>query len=242
MEKTYKYELHCHTSESSRCAKSTGAEMADFYKRAGYTGLVITDHFLNGNTTVPRDLSWEERIDLYCKGYENAKRRGDEIGLDVFFGWEFNGDFVTLGLDKEWLKAHKDLDLMGRNEYLELIRSNGGYLIHAHPFRMGPYARAVHVTPLRVDALEVINAQNEDFQNKMAEYTAEQFGVTKVCGSDKHNAKLLKRLASLELDFRAESLQDLLNALRENRHRVKEYSVAETDGQIVLSEYMPEII
>ncbi len=241
MGNVYKYELHCHTSESSRCAKSTGAEMADFYQRAGYTGLVITDHFLNGNTTVPRDLSWEERIELYCKGYENAKKRGDEIGLDVFFGWEFNGDFVTLGLDKAWLKAHKDLDLMSRNEYLDLIRSEGGYLIHAHPFRMGPYARSVNVTPKRVDAIEVINAQNPDFQNKMADYAAEQFGVTKVCGSDKHNAKLLKRLASLELDYRAADLPDLIAGIKENRHTVKEYAISEVDGELVLKDYVQEV-
>ena len=241
MSQTYKYELHCHTSESSRCASSTGAEMADFYKKAGYTGLIITDHFLNGNTTVPKDLDWEERIELYCKGYENAKKRGDEIGLDVFFGWEFNGDFVTLGLDKEWLKAHKDLDKLSRNEYFDLIHANGGYLIHAHPYRMGPYARAVHVTPMKVDALEVINSQNQDFQNKMAEYTADLFGVTKVCGSDKHSATVLKRVASLELDFRPESLEDLLDAIRENRHTVKEYSISEVDGELVLADYVPEI-
>ena len=56
----YKYELHCHTSESSRCGQTSASDMADFYKKAGYTGLVITDHFLNGNTTVPKDLPWEE--------------------------------------------------------------------------------------------------------------------------------------------------------------------------------------
>lgn len=240
MNRLYKYELHCHTSEGSRCASSTGAEMVDFYKKAGYTGLFITDHFLDGNTTVPKDLEWEERIDLYCKGYENAKKRGDEIGLNVFFGWEYNGDFVTLGLDKEWLKAHKDLDKLTRLEYLELIRNNGGYLIHAHPFRMGPYARSVNVTPMRVDALEVINAGNEDFQNLMADYTATQFGVTKVCGSDNHNAKTSKKLASLELGFKAESLEDLLSAIKENRHTVKEYMVTDIDGLIMLKEYTPE--
>ena len=58
--------------------------MAVKYKEEGYTGIIVTDHFFNGNTTVPRDLPWEERVELFCKGYENAKAKGDEIGLDVY--------------------------------------------------------------------------------------------------------------------------------------------------------------
>ena len=45
----YKYEMHCHTAEGSKCGRATGAEMADFYKSMGYSGLVISDHFFNGN-------------------------------------------------------------------------------------------------------------------------------------------------------------------------------------------------
>ena len=37
----YKYETHCHTSQVSRCAKSTGAEMARKYKEIGYTGIIV---------------------------------------------------------------------------------------------------------------------------------------------------------------------------------------------------------
>ena len=79
----YKYEMHCHTSETSRCGKVSAAEMVDFYKSMGYSGLVISDHFLNGNTVVPKELPWEKRINQFCAGYEAAKKRGDEIGLPV---------------------------------------------------------------------------------------------------------------------------------------------------------------
>ncbi len=94
----YKYETHMHTMEASACAHSGGADMADKYKAEGYTGIIVTDHFFNGNSSVPRNLPWEERVDLYCKGYENAKKRGDEIGLDVFFGFEYGdggSDFLV---------------------------------------------------------------------------------------------------------------------------------------------------
>ena len=54
-----RYETHAHTSETSRCSHISGGELAEFYKSLGYTGLFITDHFFNGNTTVPRELEVE---------------------------------------------------------------------------------------------------------------------------------------------------------------------------------------
>ena len=73
----FKYDTHIHTKEGSLCATASGSYQAEAYKDAGYTGIIITDHFFRGNTTIRRDLPWEERIDLFCKGYENAKAKGD---------------------------------------------------------------------------------------------------------------------------------------------------------------------
>lgn len=236
----YKYELHCHTSESSRCGQTSASDMADFYKKAGYTGLVITDHFLNGNTTVPKDLPWEERIELYCKGYEEAKKRGDEIGLDVFFGFEFSGDFVVLGLGKEWLKEHEDLDKLVRSDFFETVHKDGGYIIHAHPFRESPYTKLLQVFPRQVDAIETINAVNTDFENNIANFIAEQYKVTKACGTDNHIG-LRKTLASLEIDFRAKNIDELINAMKNNLHSVKQYDAKEEKGEVILTEHIPEL-
>jgi len=236
----YKYEMHCHTSESSRCGLISASEMVDFYKRAGYTGLFITDHFLNGNTTVPKDLPWEERIELYCKGYEAAKKHGDEIGLDVFFGFEFGGDFVVIGLDKEWLKKHEDLHLLTPLELFETVHKDGGYIIHAHPFRESPYTKTLRMFPRDVDAMETINAVNTDFQNSVADYIATKYKVTKACGTDNH-VGLRESLAALEIDFRAENVEDIIEAMKKNLHIVKEYDTKEINGEIILSEHIPEI-
>ena len=84
----YLYETHMHTSEASACAGSTGAQMARAYKEAGYTGIIVTDHFFYGNTSVDRSLPWEEWVRRFCLGYEHAKAEGERIGLSVFFGWE----------------------------------------------------------------------------------------------------------------------------------------------------------
>ena len=52
----YLYETHCHTSQSSACAKCSGKELAEAAKEAGYTGIIITDHNWGGNTAIARNL------------------------------------------------------------------------------------------------------------------------------------------------------------------------------------------
>ena len=70
--KTYKYETHLHTSEASKCGTSAGAEYISVYKKLGYDGIFVTDHFFGGNTAVSHELDWHTRIEQYCSGYEHA--------------------------------------------------------------------------------------------------------------------------------------------------------------------------
>lgn len=188
----YRYETHMHTIEASACANSSAADMADKYKAEGYDGIFITDHFFNGNSAVPRDLSWKERIELYCAGYENALKRGKEIGLDVFFGIEYgNGgsDFLIYGLDKQWLLDHDYILDMGLTQFLELARSEGAFAVQAHPFRDYPYIRSTTHCPHFVDAIEIINASHPldtPFNDRAAEF-ARWYDLPVTAGSDAHN-------------------------------------------------------
>lgn len=138
----YRYETHMHTMEGSACSSSTGAEMARAHKAAGYTGIFVTDHFFNGNSAVPRELPWEERIRRFCLGYERAKAEGDRIGLQVFFGLEYayqGAEFLVYNLDKQWLLDHEDIDKGDPRKALALMRRDGGFVIQAHPFRERNY-------------------------------------------------------------------------------------------------------
>ena len=106
------YETHMHTAEASACASTPGAQMARAHLEAGYTGIFVTDHFLNGNTCVPQALPWKERINRFCQGFENAWEEGQRIGLQVFFGFEYNyqgAEFLVYNLDKQWLMCHEDI-------------------------------------------------------------------------------------------------------------------------------------
>ena len=134
----YLYETHMHTSEGSACASNTGAEMARAYAQAGYTGIIITDHFVYGNTAVDRSLPWSEWVEKFCLGYEHAKEEGEKHGLQVFFGWEsgYGGpEFLVYGLDKQWLLNHPEIKDATVEEQLQLVHAGGGILSQAHPYR-----------------------------------------------------------------------------------------------------------
>ena len=92
--KTYKYETHLHTSEASKCGSSEGAEYISVYKKLGYAGIFVTDHFFGGNTAVSHELDWHTRIEQYCKGYENAlaeaKNKMQQTAAILRFSLELN--------------------------------------------------------------------------------------------------------------------------------------------------------
>ena len=56
----FRYETHLHTAEGSACASASGAEQARRYKAIGYDGIIVTDHFFNGNCAVTNFDSWED--------------------------------------------------------------------------------------------------------------------------------------------------------------------------------------
>lgn len=192
----YKYETHLHTKEASACASSFGKEYIAVYKGLGYAGIFVTDHFFGGNTCISRELSWEERIEKYCSGYENAlaeaQRQNAEDGGDfkVFFGLEqtFDGDdYLIFGLDKDWLLSHPEAETMRHKDFFAAVNEAGGLMIQAHPFRLRNYIDAIHLHPRDVHGVEIYNGGNQQSENILAEAYAKSYDFPVTSGSDIHN-------------------------------------------------------
>ncbi len=212
----YKYETHLHTTEASACSELSAAKQVQIYKNAGYSGIIVTDHFFNGNSSVPRDLPWEERVELFCRGYENAKEEGDRIGLSVFFGWEasFRGtDFLVYGLDKQWLKEHPDILSWSVEEQYKRVHEDGGFIVHAHPFRVRPYIKEIRLFPKYVDAIEAINLgnRNEDFDRKALLY-AKKHKLPVTAGSDSHFP--IDYYTGVAFRHKLDSIKDYINGIQ----------------------------
>ena len=218
----YKYETHCHTKQTSLCSCITGKEIAQFYKQNGYTGIFITDHFLNGNVNIPRELPWEEKIARYAAGYDDAKAEGDRIGLDVLFAWEYSwggNDFLIYGLDRDWLLAHPQQMELHPREYMEKVRTDGGLVIHAHPFRQAGYIESIRLVPSWVDGIEVINASRSPEDNRRADWYADSYGLLKSAGSDNHSGKR-PTLAGVYLPERLTCEKDFVRLMKAGVHEI----------------------
>ena len=215
----YRYETHLHTCQGSACGTSTGAEQARFYKEIGYTGIFITDHFFGGNTAVPRDLPWRERVDWFCSGFEDALSEGQRLGLDVFFAWEQNyeGDeYLVYGLDKAWLLAHPDIERWPRARQYDEVRASGGAVIQAHPFRDRGYIARILLARQYCDGIEVANTGDHPYNDVCALHYAQQFGLLTTAGSDNHNCARadVSRLMGVELDMRLSCAAEYARILR----------------------------
>ena len=198
----YLYETHLHTSESSACARSTGAQMARACRDYGYTGIFVTDHNWGGNTATDRKLPWNKWVDAFTLGYEHARAEGEQIGLDVFFGYEagYQGtEFLIYGVDKAWMKAHPQLANATVEEQYALVHEAGGLVMHAHPFREEFYIPKIRLYPQWVDGVEGVNATHSNpgstahndpaFDERAISYALEN-NLPMSAGSDIHGTRL----------------------------------------------------
>lgn len=189
----YKYETHCHTSESSACAISTASEMVNAYYKLGYSGLVITDHFLNANTTADPSLDWEQRINIFYSGYSNALLAAKNLNFNVLFGFEYGYkgmDFLIYGLDLDFFFNYPQMLSWSPEYFFDKVHECNGFIIHAHPFRQRPYISKIRLYPDYVDAIEVFNSGNDlqEFNDLALEY-AQENNLIQIRGSDSHDAK-----------------------------------------------------
>lgn len=221
----YLYETHLHTNQSSACAWNTGYEMAKAAHEAGYAGIIVTDHNWGGNTATDRALPWEQWVETFARGYRDAKRYADEHDdFDVFFGYEagfFGTEFLIYGISPQWLKEHPQIRCADLAQHLRMVRSAGGMVIHAHPFREASYIAEIRLFPELVDGVEGVNAthsnpksgaHNHKRYDDSAIAYAREHGLPMTAGSDIHSINLFG--GGVAFKRRLTDIQDYCNAIR----------------------------
>jgi len=145
----YKFDPHTHTSESSHCGLLTAAELVEAYHAHGYAGIAITDHvceyYCSGFD------NWADAVHNRLIGYKAAKKRGDELGLDVILGIElrFNinwSDYLIYGIDENFLLANPHPYKLTPKDFYKRHGSDV-LIIQAHPYRditQPPFTESIH--------------------------------------------------------------------------------------------------
>lgn len=219
----FRYETHLHTYPVSRCAQVGVKETLKFYKDIEYQGVFITNHFLDGNINIDGELPYEEKIEFYFSDFEEGKKFGKEIGLDVFCGVEMSykgTDFLIFGLDKKWWTEHPEIMLMKKSDQLPVLAENGALVIQAHPFRNPSYLDHIRLFPDQVHGVEIINSCNDELSNKMAGIYAENYNLLPFAGTDNHIGSRKTSLSGVETFRPVEDEKDFVDMILSKEYKI----------------------
>ncbi len=184
----YKLELHAHTKDISKCASVSVEQLTELYTAAGYTGVVLTNHFEPYTFSFFNGTTWEEKVREYISGYEKlcdaaAGKLDIILGAEVRMTDYFN-DYLLFGVTKEFLFKNPGIFEYGIKRLSAVCRDNGIMVYQAHPFRNGMTV----VNPSYLDGVEIFNGhRNHDSRNEIAKAWAEKFGLRVSSGSDFHD-------------------------------------------------------
>lgn len=185
----YRYELHLHTSETSKCGHVPAAEQIETYHALGYQGVCVTDHLHNAQIAyfnVADD--WNTIVDRYLVGYRAARKAGAAVDMDVIFGVELrfpenDSDYLIFGIDEQWLYDNPWITRMDHKSFFDRYKDEV-LIIHAHPYRNGcdeVFYDCVH-------GIEVVNCNpRHDNRNTLAlKLCRENPHLLRTVGSDAH--------------------------------------------------------
>lgn len=216
----YKYETHCHTKLVSRCGHLEIKELVEKYKAAGYSGIVLTDHY-SPMTFDPIDFFSKKRaVDHYLRAYREAKKYNDEsftvlLGMELRFHLTVN-DYLVYGISEEMLYELPFLLSLYIKRASKLLRSKGCLFLQAHPFRK----LITRAKPQYLDGVEVYNGKASPEDNANSQKWAEEINAPiKISGSDCHRESGVG-LGGIVTDTPIRNNDDLLNILRSGNYKL----------------------
>ena len=214
----YKYEMHSHTSPLlGGCGDI--CDFIDALIERGFAGMVVTNHFIHGDSKLDKSMPWEEYVDYYRQDYLTGLAHANERDFDLLFGIEEGvapgKEVLIYGITPDFLTEHPELRTADVAKYAEEVHAAGGMLYQAHPYRARSYIP--DPTPLDcleiLDGIEVYNASNEESWNDSAQELADKLNLACVAGSDAHAAKWVGR-GGIAAKERIRTNEDLVRILK----------------------------
>ena len=211
----YKYEIHCHTKETSRCGKTTAAELVSLYKSKGYDGVVITDHY-SGLTFYKENGFFKRKykIEKFLKGYSAAREEAGD-GFTVLLGMERRAfahpvDYLVYGMTEDFVEKSGNLLFMRPGAFCKRVKRAGMLVVGAHPYRMFPFMPLLK----SIDGIEIFNGKESEENNKKAvEWAKKHKEKFITSGSDFHRPSH-QNFGGILTDKKIETNKDLLEILK----------------------------
>ena len=221
----YKYNLHVHSSESSKCGASTVEEMIKRHKELGFTGFALTNHFLHGNNTFGCNHAWNDFVEKYSKCYYDNLEIAQKLDFDLIFGIEEGyapgKEFLVYGITPEILLANPQLEAYDVAVWSKTVHENGGFIAYAHPFRTASYIPDPYAMPdiSLVDGIEIYNMGNESKNNNLAAETFKDSGKIFIAGGDLHSTNFNDSFG-IQTPERIKTTEQLARVLFDNNFEI----------------------
>lgn len=222
----YKYQLHTHTIPCSECSRMTPWELVKGLYECNFSGAVLTNHFINGNTGISRKLPWNEFVQRYENDYLRCKEYAKKFNVDIFFGVEEHVggglEILCYGITPQILYEHPELQEKSLECWSKVVHSCDGVCIQAHPFRSSPHNPKQGVLPPEyIDGIEVFNAGNNIEENlKARDFASKHPEIITTSGADAHHGKRL-RLGGIETTKPLKDEKDLVRVLKSREYNLR---------------------
>lgn len=179
-------DLHAHSSGISSCCRIPFNEVINQAKDIGIDGIILTNHY---QKSYVKNGSLNEFVDKYIAEFSATKKYADKIGYKAFFGIELtmelypNVHMLIYGVEPSFLKENPEIFDKTQKELYSLVKSYGGILIQAHPFRNG-------TTVLDTDYLDGVEINCHPLYgnsySKELQEIAKKDNLIITCGGDYH--------------------------------------------------------
>ena len=216
----YKIETHLHTNHVSKCGHLTAAEIVKGYAEAGYSALIVTDHynrttfdFLGIDPAAPGD-----KLTPFLDGYRRVREEAEKVGIRVFRGAELrfdecDNDYLFYGWLDDILAEPDAVFRMGIAGFAPMARAAGGLIIQAHPYRRS----CTPAIARYLDGVEVLNRNpRHDSHNDRAEAYAQEYGLIRTSGSDCHRTEDIA-LGGIVTDYLPSDILSMTRLIRSRR-------------------------
>ena len=211
----FKCDPHVHTDESSICGKIPAKEVVNLYKNAGFDTIFITDHVDWRRFDERPNCTLQQYVEDSLIGYKIAKQQGDKIGITVLWSTEImlresKNHFLVYGVKPEDIWTINGLFELTSKELYDIIKSKGGYMIQAHPYR----DEVCYPAPQSCDAIEVYNSHPRHRNyNEEAFLSSIKYDKPQTAGSDSHQLPDIG-LSGVLTKTKITSVADYINAVQ----------------------------
>ena len=219
----YKIETHLHTNHVSKCGHLDAAAIARGYADAGYSALIVTDHynrttfdFLGIDPAGPGD-----KLGAFLDGYRRVREEAGKLGIRVFRGAELrfdecDNDYLLYGWLDDLLADPEAVFRMGIAGFAPIARAAGALLIQAHPYRHS----CTPAIARYLDGVEVRNCNpRHNSRNERAEEYAQEYGLIRLSGSDCHRTEDIG-LGGILTDYLPSDALGMTRLLRSRRYEL----------------------